>query len=423
MSARILITTYGSRGDVEPLLALALGLKAAGHAVRLATAGRFADWIAGHGIAFAPISDEALDQIDSEEGRLLLGGEAGLFRKLGAARRMRAKAATMMETMIADSWAAARDFEPELIVFHPKIIAAPHMAERLKIPAVMAALQPMFAATSSFPAPGFPPLRFPGFNRLSYRLVTLSYGLYRQHVNAFRTGTLGLPPIRSARAVLEPPALGALPILHAISPHVVPRPTDWPPHVRLTGYWQLPDAADFAPDPELEAFLDAGPPPVYAGFGSMPTAEPKELGQTIVAALRRAGMRGVIGSGWGGLAVENADDIHVVGSVPHDWLFPRMAAVIHHGGAGTTAAGFRAGQPSIICPFGVDQPYWARLSHKLGVGTEPLPRKALSADRLAERIRTAVTDVDLQERAKRLGEKLRAEDGVGKAVSIIEDLL
>lgn len=134
-------------------------------------------------------------------------------------------------------------------------------------------------------------------------------------------------------------------------------------------------------------------------------------------------MRGVIGSGWGGLAVENADDIHVVGSVPHDWLFPRMAAVIHHGGAGTTAAGFRAGQPSIICPFGVDQPYWARLSHKLGVGTEPLPRKALSADRLAERIRTAVTDVDLQERAKRLGEKLRAEDGVGKAVSIIEDLL
>ena len=422
MGSKILIATYGSRGDVEPFLALALGLKARGHQVALATSTRIADWIGEWGIDFLPMSDAALAQIETEDGRTMLDGASGFLRRMMAARRMTAKAKPLATQMIEDAWAAAQGFAPDLIVFHPKILAGPHIAEKLGIPAILVFLQPMFVPTSAFPASGLPELPLPGWNRLSYKLVSLSFALYRKPVNSFRE-RIGLPPISSRDEVLEPRALAPLHVIHPVSEHVIPRPGDWPSHALICGNWRLPAPRDFLPDPALAAFLKAGPPPVYAGFGSMPAREPEKLGTMIMQAIRAAGQRGVIASGWGGMEAGNADDIHVIESAPHDWLFPRMAAVIHHGGAGTTAAGFHAGAPSVICPFGVDQPYWAQLSVRLGVGAKPVPRKAMTVERLAASITQAVEDPEIRKRARELGERLRAEDGVGDAIEIIEGRL
>ena len=420
MAGNILIMTYGTRGDVEPLLALALGLKRRGHAVLLVTSERFGEWIGGHDIDFAPVSDDGLALIETDEAKAMLDGSAGWLAKIAAGRRLTAKAGPIMDGIIAESWRIAAQFRPDAIVFHPKMLASPHIAEKLGIPVFLAALQPMFTPTSAFPVPGLPRLPLPGWNRLSYRLAALGYGLYRKSVNRLRVDDLGLTPVMKAADVLEPPALGPLPILHAISPQVLARPPDWPARAHLTGYWRLPAETDYVPDPAFAAFLDGGPPPVYAGFGSMPSRDPDALGRTVIAAIRAAGMRGVIGSGWGGMAVNAADDIHIVGSVPHDWLFARMAAVIHHGGAGTTAAAFHAGVPGIVCPFGVDQYYWGDVSSGLGVGPQPLPQKQLTVEALAGRIRTAVGDASMRQAAKALGETLRAEDGIAVAIGLIE---
>ena len=422
LGAKILLATYGSRGDVEPFLALALGLKSCGYSVSLMTSTRFAGWIGAYGVDFLPMSDDTLAQIETDDGRAVLDSSTGWFKRLKAGRRLAQKAKPFAKQMIEDAWAGARAFGPDLIVFHPKVLGAPHIAEKLGIPAMLVFLQPMFVPTSSFPVPGFPALPLPGYNRLSYGIVSLSFGLYRKAINQFRR-QIGLPAISSRNEVLSPRKLAPVPVLHPIGRHVVPRPDDWPDWAHVTGFWRLPLPADYAPDPALKAFLDAGPPPVYAGFGSMPVAHPGKFGDMLVEAIRAAGQRGVIASGWGGLKAIAANDIFVLDAAPHDWLFPRMSAIIHHGGAGTTAAGFHAGVPSIICPFGVDQPCWAQLSVKLGVGAKPVPRKSMTAEKLEASIREAVNDQGMQERARELGEKLRNEDGTGEAVDIIETLL
>jgi UDP:flavonoid glycosyltransferase YjiC (YdhE family) len=169
-------------------------------------------------------------------------------------------------------------------------------------------------------------------------------------------------------------------------------------------------------------FLAAGLPPVYIGFGSMTARDPRELTNIAVEALRAAGQRGVLLSGWAGLGTDSEvpDHVCVVTDVPHAWLFPRVAAVVHHGGAGTTAAGLRAGVPTIVTPVGGDQPFWGARVARLGAGPPPIPPRELTAARLAAAIRTATADVGMRRRAAALGERIRAEDGVGGAVAAFE---
>ncbi len=418
--ARILILTYGTRGDVEPFVALGLGLKQAGHGVTLATAAQFGDWISGFGLDFTPVSDAALDIIHSDDGRTMIEGGASLFARIGAGLRLSRKAMPINEALFRETWQVAKAGSPDLIVYHPKMIAVGHIAEKLSIPTVIAMLQPIIVPTAAFPATGLPRLSLPGYNRFSYRIVSLSYGALKKPVNRFRTDTLGLPPLRRGRDVLMPPAARPTRVLHAISPHVMPEPADWPENAVMCGYWPLPEDREFTPPDELRRFLDAGPPPVYVGFGSMVAKDPGALGRIVVEALRLSGQRGVIGAGWAGLAAE-AGDVLAVRDFPHRWLFPRMAAVVHHGGAGTTAAGFRAGVPSVICPFFADQPGWAAIAREIGVGATPVPRRRLTAERLASSIREAVTDPTLRRNAQDLAAALAAEDGVVRAVREIED--
>ena len=420
---KILILTYGTRGDVEPLLALALGLKRSGMSVAIATSTRYAGWIGERGIAALPVSDDLLAMMDTPDGRMLVEGGAGTVARIKTGLRMQKHAMPINVRMLFESAEAAEAFRPDLIVYHPKMFAGPHIAEKLAVPAVMAVFQPLFVPTAEFPLAGLPALPVPGWNRLSYRVVPLSMRYYRKHINTFRRERLGLGPVGAGWAVAMPPGAGRIPVLHAVSPHVIPRPADWPDHARLTGYWPLDPGTHFQPPAPLQAFLQAGPPPVYAGFGSMPSADPAALASLLSEAFRQAGVRGIIGAGWAGLDTTASDDIYVMPPVPHGWLFPQTAAIIHHGGAGTTAAAFRAGVPSVICPFIGDQPFWARRAHELGVAPPPLPRSKLTAAGLAASIREAVSNTAMRARADELGRKLKTETGVDNAVDVIAGLL
>ncbi|WP_375431814.1 glycosyltransferase [uncultured Friedmanniella sp.] len=285
------------------------------------------------------------------------------------------------------------------------------MAEHLGIRWLDAHLQPLGPPTAAFP--GVLTARLPSWagavgRRASHRATNAAlhvmFGEPRRQVRAH----LGLPrrPRREPRD---------LPALYGFSPLVVPQPTEWCAGRKVTGYWTLPQRADWVPPNDLLDFIAAGPAPVAIGFGSMASRDPEALTALVVDAVRRAGVRAVLLSGWGGLAGSAADDLITVEEVPHEWLYPQVAAVVHHGCAGNTGATFRAGVPAVVVPFAVDQPFWGSRVAALGTGPTPIPRKALTAPRLAAALRE-VEDPALRRRAADLGVRIRAEDGVGAAV-------
>lgn len=417
----ILILSYGTRGDVQPYVALGRGLVARGHRVTVATASRFEGFVTGHGLGFAPLSDAMLAILDTDEGRAMLENTQTAGQTLWRTVSMLPKVGPMQRQLVADCWRAADVAQPDLIVFHPKAYAAPAIAEKRGVPVVLGLLMPMVVPTASEPMMGFPDLHSPGWNRMSYRLVnrlmSVSAG---KHVRRTRAEH-GLPRQRRFDITRSPDG-GPMPVLHAVSPSVLPRPDDWPAHARMCGYWFLDDP-DYTPPAALAAFLAAGPPPVYVGFGSMAGRTPARHARTVVESLERTGLRGVIATGWGGLAPGDLPDtILQIDAAPHGWLFPRMAAVVHHGGAGTTAAALRAGRPQVVVPFFGDQPWWAGKMQALGVAPPPVQQKALTVEALTRALHSTTTDPAIAAAAGALAARLRAEDGVAQAVADIEAL-
>lgn len=404
----ITILTAGTRGDVQPYIALALGLQRAGYAVTVASGTNFAAFVQQYGLEYAPLRADYYELIDSPEGKDLLSGNP-----LRMLRNMRAVVFPLMRRMLDDSWAAAHG--AEAIIFHPKVLSGVHLAEKLRIPCFAAVAVPVVVPTRAFPMPGITTRNLGGpLNRATYAATGMLSGMFRGMVNTWRREVLSLPPRKEGeyRQNGQP-----IPVLHCYSPHLVPIPADWGPHVTATGFWFLERQNAWQPSADLAAFLAAGPPPVYVGFGSMAGNNPERLSRVVIAALQQAGQRGVIATGWGGMAARDLPEtICALEGAPHDWLFPRMAAVVHHGGAGTTAAGLRAGKPTVICPFIADQPFWGKIVFERGVGPQSLPQKKLTVEKLAAAIRTATTDAALRQRAEALGAQLRAEDGVGNAV-------
>lgn len=412
---KIFLSAMGTRGDIQPFIALGRGLLAAGHEVALCTAEGFRPFIEEHGVPYAFMDNEFLAIIQSQMGQNAIEGNLGawqIYRKIGP----------IIRRSLDDEWRAVQEFQPDLMVYHPKMLGSYHIAERLKIPSFLSLAIPFQTPTRAFPNPVFTGVKLGGwFNRFSYRLIDLAGLMYGGVVNDFRTNVLGMPP----RGRLAPSMVKSngepVPVLYAYSPSLVPRPVDFPPEVHVTGFWFLERLSDWQPSPGLAAFLAAGPPPIYVGFGSMSGSKNAERGRLVVEALQKAGQRGIIASGWGGLQVKDLpESIFLLDHAPHDWLFERVAAVVHHGGSGTTAAGLRAGKPTLICPFIADQPFWGSVVHGQGAGPQPIPQKKLTVDGLTAAISTMVTDVAMQRRAAQLGEQIRAEDGVRCAVAVIE---
>ncbi|MCJ7549053.1 MAG: glycosyltransferase, partial [Anaerolineae bacterium] len=300
------------------------------------------------------------------------------------------------------------------------------VAEKLSLPLIQAHYIP-FTPTRAYPSflvPKLPPAvkgaLGGAYNRISYGLARqMIWQGFRSADRMARSDVLHLPPA-PLLGPFDAAATRDSPVLYGYSPCVIPRAPDWDSSIHVTGYWFLDSDTGWTPPDDLAAFLEAGPPPVFVGFGSMSSRKPEEAAALIVSALAHAERRAVLLSGWGGLrAAELPDTIMMVESVPYDWLFPRVAAVVHHGGAGTTSAGLRAGVPSIVVPFFGDQPFWGQRIADLGVGPAPIPRRKLTADRLARAIRQAVTDDDMKQAAADLGRRIRAEDGVAHAVGVI----
>jgi hypothetical protein len=295
------------------------------------------------------------------------------------------------------------------------MVVALSAAEKIGRPFVPAHLQPLGAPTDRYPGVLFPdtPRWLGGWLvRASHRLSELGVWMpFERAMKATRRDVLGLSG--------EPRAADGQPVLYGFSRHVVDVPSD-PQTVRhVTGYWTL-DAAGFDPSPELSAFVARGGPIVSIGFGSMASEDPEATATLVLEAVRRANVRAVLLSGWGGLRARASDDVLVAEALPHEWLFRHVSAVVHHGGAGTTGAALRASVPAVVVPFTMDQPFWASRVTALGVGPAPIPRRALDADRLARALTIAVTDDAMRDRARALGDLLRKEDGVAEAVSRYE---
>jgi UDP:flavonoid glycosyltransferase YjiC (YdhE family) len=325
--------------------------------------------------------------------------------------------------LVEEAWEACADADAVIGSFTSDAYALA-IAEKRDIPVLSAPLQPVLVATRDGRAMVSAPFpdRVSRVNAAFGRAVieTFPWLLYGKHVNAFRR-RLGLPSHGLRQDIA---ARRHLTVLHGVSRHVMPRPADWPGGFHVCGYWFLDEGHDWQPPAALVDFLEAGPPPVGIGFGSMTGHEPAGTTRLLVDAVRQSGQRAVLLAGWAGLGGSSLPpEVLGLAEAPHAWLFPRLAAVVHHGGAGTTAAGLAAGVPSVVVPHFADQFYWGRRVHALGVGPRPLPRHRLTSEGLAVAIRAAVTDQGMRQRAAALGARIREEDGLREAVAIVSQVV
>lgn len=416
---KIAIFALGSRGDVEPYLALGKGLKQAGYSVRVISHENYEQLVIAQGLDFYPFYGNVQELMETPKMRELI--ERGNFLAISAHTAKESKKAAVAWARAGLIACAGMDL---LVAGVGGATIALALSEKLNIPLLRAYVFP-FTPTSAFPAILLPQSwgKLGGiFNRLSHHLFRQMMWqgarpgdtLARQQVlNLPAAPVLGLDD--SARATRYP-------ALYGFSPAVIHPPADWK-NTHVTGYWYADPALGWTPPQALVDFLDAGRPPIYVGFGSMSNRDPAATADLVLAALARTGQRAIVLSGWGGLHQDNLpDSVHFVDSVPHSWLFPRVAAVVHHGGAGTTAAGLKAGVPSIIIPFFGDQPFWGRRVADLGVGVPPIPRKQLTVERLVNAIDRVTTDRDMRQRAADLGAKIQAEDGIGNVVALVKKI-
>ena len=416
---RVLILTLGSRGDVQPYAALAGALKARGHDVAIATSRGFEALIEAGGARAVPLSVDFQALMQAADINQALRSLRGKIKAFRAAK-------DLMRQQLDDMWAIAGDEQPDLMVYHPKAFVAPYLARALGAVAVPSFLQPAFTPTGAFLNPLLPAGSLGRVvNRRAnagfLRLMRLGYGIvlrgwYSRQSDLQAAGRLDVLAGYHAQGA-------PVPRLHAYSRHLLPPIEDWPETERITGYWFSPPAADWSPPEGLARFLADGAPPVYVGFGSMPSEDADHLARIVIQALDRVDRRGILATGWGGLRVDaRSDRVHVLDAAPHDWLFPRCAAIVHHGGAGTTHEALRWGRSSVVCPVFGDQPFWGRRVAVLGAGPAPVPQKRLTPTKLADALAVALMP-EVGARAAAVGEMIGAESGVDRAAREIEAMV
>lgn len=415
---KITICTFGSRGDTQPYLALALGLRQAGHNPIMVVPPDQSEWVRSYGIDVKPLRFN-LNAFMQAQDQVNVSKSINIVRTL---RNFRSGFKKYLAMVMDDCWLASQ--ESDYLILSSITSIGVDIARQREIPMVVMSLQPLFPPTRAFPM-FMLPFRFSLGGRYNY----LTHELY-MHVgwlfvssllNNWRTKSLNLSPWKTMHAFIETLGDDKTPWLYSYSPQVLPKPSDWSEHLHVTGYCILDPQPDWQPTSELEYFLQSGPPPVYIGFGSMSEKNPERLTRIAVRALELIGQRGVLLTGGGVIpTVTSSANILYINDVPHSWLFPQMATVVHHGGAGTTAAGLLAGIPSLISPFQFDQFAWADRVEKLGIGLRLPESQKLTAEKLAQAIQTALTDSALRSRCAEFGKRIREENGVSKAVEVIE---
>lgn len=397
---KLVLLTYGTEGDTRPLAALGHALRAAGHEAVLLGDARTLGTAQALGVPAVPLSGDIRELFERQTPRDTAKALVALTnRHVAAWMRETLAAAEGCDAIVASGLAG---------------FAGLSVAEHLRVPAIGAGMIPL-TPTRAFPSPFLPPAWVPaGLNRASLACTNqLLWLMLKRALNRARADVLGLPPRR--RVWTDHP------MLYSISPTLLPTPADWPANAVLCGQWQPPLGEDYVPPAALATFLAAGPAPVYVGFGSMIGIDMPAMLAALGTALR--GRRAVFWPGWNGLGGATLPaNIHAIDATPHDWLFPRMAAVIHHGGSGTSHSALRAGKPSIVLPFAGDQAFWAARLQRLGVAPAALPARHPQAGALAAALAFVEQDTVLA-RAAELGRQVAREDGLATAVATLEKLL
>jgi sterol 3beta-glucosyltransferase len=419
----VVIMIVGSRGDVQPFIPIARRL-AERHRVRVATHREFRSMVERAGLEFYPLGGDphALMEYIVKTGGRIVPTRLDLIIEDVPKKR------AMIAEILASTWRACTEPDPDrpdappfradAILANPPSYGHIHCAEALHVPLHMIFTMP-WSATSAVPHPfaGIEPgADRPVRNFLSYGVVDLLvWSGIADLVNAFREETLKLPPLTLAdgAALLED---NEVPFTYLWPASLVPKPADWGPHIELANFAFYDQARTYEPPSALLDFLAAGEAPIYVGFGSVVVEDPAALRRSVFTALDKAGARGIVSDGWahlgGGAPPAN---VFLIGDSPHDWLFARCRAVCHHGGAGTTAAGLRAGLPTVVVPFFGDQFFWGRVVADAGAGPEPIPIDRLDSDALARAFETC-RRAEVRERAAALGATVRETDGVELAV-------
>ncbi|GFF59046.1 sterol 3-beta-glucosyltransferase [Aspergillus udagawae] len=444
----IVIHVIGSRGDIQPFLVIGKSLTAYGHRVRLATHLAFRDMVEESGLEFFNIGG------NPQELMMFMVKNAGLLPgfetiRSGAIQQHRRD----MGDIISGCWRSCVEtgdgtqgheapsdsatdgadhltapFVADAIVANPPSLAHIHCAEKLGIPLTIMFTMP-WSPTQAFPHPLASIRRYSTkptvANFISYAVVDLLIwqGL-GDIINRFRRKTLGLDILDTPQALTLAHRLH-VPHAYLWSPALLPKPRDWSSDIDVCGFTFLSSASNYTPPEDLLAFLRAGSPPVYVGFGSIVVEDPQKLSLIVFEAIQKTGQRAIISKGWGGLGASEVDvpeNIFLLDSCPHDWLFRHVSCVVHHGGAGTTAAGLKLGCPTVIVPFFGDQPFWGSIVARRGVGPSPIPYRELTADRLADAILVAL-EPSSRQKAHEISEVIQQESGTNAAVSSFHDHL
>ena len=411
MSLHITIIALGSTGDILPYATLGHHLRSVGYEVLFVTSENYRSLISGLKLSFLGVPGDAKSVIEASGANIfsLFRSFADLSRGLSA---------------VLDPEHPEINHTDLILNQLPIGVYGYDLAERLGVPMIQAAVIPL-TPTKSFPMVGWPAAssKNPTYNRLSCRVYEQLTWLYmRQTINQWRREKLGLQK-RPIRNYWPDGQSGRPETLYGFSTHVLERPTDWDDRIHICGYWFL-DEADWSPPDRLSAFLDAGEPPLFIGFGSMPISDPVQTTKLLVKAVQESGHRAIFHAGWadiGGMKLPDA--VLKIDYAPYQWLFPKMSAVIHHGGSGTTGSALWSGVPSLAVPFLFDQFFWGKRIAALGIGHEPIPFKKLDSDKLCGAIQTLTNDLIIKQKASILGGKIRAEAGVENAAKIIRELV
>jgi UDP:flavonoid glycosyltransferase YjiC (YdhE family) len=418
MARRISLLTVGTLGDVGPMIALGLALKDAGYEVSLAAPEEFQAFVESKGLEFRRCGSDFSKLMKEGEMAEVAGAHTLVMVKkwLFPGPDMRA----LFEGVCRDAVTASAD--ADAILFHPGISVAGELGEAKGVPTIMVGLGSVSPSEQNLLSV-IPGTGIPAWNRYGYSTLSLQRLAYLSVINDIRTKSLGLPRTYRLR---HPHYIAGKrpPVLYPISPILQPRANTKDDEIYFTGYWFRDEAPGWRPTGKLAEFLAAGPRPIYIGFGSMP-ALGLERTEMVLRACEAAGQRAVLFKGHGEFdRLPLSDNFHLIEEfVPHDKLFREVAAIVHHGGLGTTSSALRAGRPNFVGPFMMDQKYWGHRVFQLGAGPDQLPIQDWTFDALTARIRDLATNPSYATRAAEIGRAMQLENGTARAVEIIEGVV
>jgi UDP:flavonoid glycosyltransferase YjiC (YdhE family) len=421
MTRKIVLLASGTRGDVQPYIALAQGLQDAGYLPTIATHDKYFQLVRSAGLEFLALGGNPSDLMTREGGQSALTYDGNLVRNIKATWEYMRNAQPVYRSMLTNAWLASQD--ADLIVAGLPSLWAVHIAEALEIPCIWAFLQPV-VRTSHFPS-AILPIKLPNqpiLNWISHRVIEqVTWQPWRILINEWRVRELGLKgaPFQGKWTRISS---GQMLVLNAYSHYIQPKPPDWPPKHHITGYWFNKAPRTTPNNTSIYKFLEQGRPVVYIGFGSPGNRQPEKVFRVITEVAAKLNIHAIVDLPETTITegLRRSKFIMSGQGLPHDWIFQKVAAVIHHGGAGTTAASLRAGTPAVITPLAVDQFFWADRLTQLGASPPPIPQRAMSASKLAEAVELALYSPGLRSRTQELSELIRKEDGVVNAVQLIQ---